>query len=92
VREEASRFYRCSGRVWIFHGSLDRVVPPDVTQAVADLYRDLGLGADALRIEDDPASGETALRNEYPSQEEAKEMARSIARLSREAPQVQPEE
>ena len=29
---------------------------------------------------------ETALRNEYPSQEEAKEVVKSIARLSRKAP------
>jgi poly(3-hydroxybutyrate) depolymerase len=47
-------------RVWIFHGAGDRVVPAGVSQALADLYRDLGLATDALRIEDDPATQKAA--------------------------------
>ena len=37
-------------RVWLFHGLLDDVVPPAVAESLADLYRFLGVDAEALRV------------------------------------------
>jgi len=47
-------------RVWLFRGALDSVVPGDVADSLADLYRLLGVEEDALHVEpgdpDRPAS------------------------------------
>lgn len=38
-------------RVWLFRGELDEVVPSAVADALADLYRRLGVDGDALHLE-----------------------------------------
>lgn len=38
-------------RVWLFRGQLDEVVPAAVADALADLYRRLGIDANALHLE-----------------------------------------
>ena len=43
-------------RVWLLHGRMDSVVPAEIVRLVQDLYRALGVGASALRLEEEQAN------------------------------------
>jgi len=51
-------------RAWLFRGELDEVVPAAVANALADLYRSLGIGGDALLLE--PGDPERPANHGFP--------------------------
>jgi poly(3-hydroxybutyrate) depolymerase len=51
-------------RVWLFRGELDEVVPAAVADALADLYRDLGVDSTALHLE--PGNPERPANHGFP--------------------------
>ena len=49
--EIADPAHLADDHVWLFRGALDRVVPADVADSLAELYRLLGVEGDALHVE-----------------------------------------